>query len=79
MFFYLDNAVNRNSGPNENYALELFELYLLAAENYRGVGCQDEVPKDKAGNPVGYVDDDVHETTRFFTGWTVNGDDGTLE
>ena len=76
MLFYLDNYVNVNAGPNENYARELFELHTLGADHYLGVGRQSEVPRDGTGKPVGYVDDDVYEATRSLTGWTVNEDTG---
>lgn len=56
MLYYLDNYVNTNAGTNENYARELFELHALGEENYRA--------------PGGYVDDDVYEASRCFTGWT---------
>jgi uncharacterized protein (DUF1800 family) len=70
MLYYLDNASSSRSGPNENWARELFELHTLGAENYLGVKRQTSV----AGypNPSGYVDDDVYEATRAFTGWRVN-------
>lgn len=71
MLYYLDNAGNRVAGPNENYARELFELHTLGAENYLGVMPQGDVPLED-GVPVGYVDGDVYEATRCFTGWTVN-------
>lgn len=72
MLYYLDNYESRNSGPNENYARELFELHTLGAENYLGVMQQHEVPKDGQGRPIGYVDADVFEAARCFTGWTFN-------
>ncbi len=78
MLFYLDNVASRNSGPNENFSRELFELHTLGAENYLGVGLQSEVPKDEAGNPIGYVDADVFEATRCFTGWTFDDDVGAF-
>ncbi len=34
MLFYLDNVASRNSGPNENFSRELFELHTLGSENY---------------------------------------------
>ncbi|HKZ84516.1 MAG TPA: DUF1800 domain-containing protein [Anaerolineae bacterium] len=84
MLYYLDNYVNQDGGPNENYARELFELHTLGAENYLGVGDQNAVP-GYPNNPIGYVDDDVYEATRCFTGWRVNDgsssaprDDGTF-
>jgi uncharacterized protein (DUF1800 family) len=69
MLNYLDNVKNTRSGPNENYARELFELHTLGAENYLGVKSVDDVPLDGNGVPVGYVDEDVYEAARAFTGW----------
>ncbi len=79
MLFYLDNYLSSNAGPNENYARELFELHTLGAQSYLGVQRQLDVERDEEGLPIGYVDDDVYEATRCFTGWTVNEDNGELE
>jgi uncharacterized protein (DUF1800 family) len=70
MLRYLDNYTNRAAGPNENFSRELFELHTLGAENYLGVMDQNEVPTDGDGRPVGYVDDDIFESTRCLTGWS---------
>ncbi len=78
MMLYLDGYGNTVSGPNENFARELFELHGLGAENYFGVARQDEVPLDADRRPAGYVDDDVYETTRAFTGWGVDFTTGTF-
>jgi len=72
MLYYLDNAASSRGGPNENYARELFELHTLGADNYLGVGRQRAVAGYDEGAPVGYVDDDVYEASRCFTGWRVN-------
>ncbi|HZS91817.1 MAG TPA: DUF1800 domain-containing protein [Chloroflexota bacterium] len=72
MLYYLDNATSSRGGPNENYARELFELHTMGAENYLGVGHQRDVPGFAQGKPIGYVDDDVYEATRCFTGWRIN-------
>lgn len=56
MLHFLDNYLSTNSGPNENYARELFELHSMGAINYNVAG--------------GYVDEDVYEASRCFTGWT---------
>ena len=72
MLYYLDNYINSQAGPNENFARELFELHTLGAENYLGVKRQSDVPRDENGIPIGYVDDDVYEATRCFTGWRVD-------
>jgi uncharacterized protein (DUF1800 family) len=71
MLYYLDNYTSSNSGPNENFCRELFELHTLGADNYLGVVQQNQVPI-VGGFPQGYVDADVFEATRAFTGWTVS-------
>jgi uncharacterized protein (DUF1800 family) len=75
MLVYLDNAFNQSGNPNENFARELFELHTLGAENYLGTTERERVGKDKQGRPIGYVDGDVYEAARAFTGWRV--EDGT--
>lgn len=82
MLYFLDNYTNTRSGPNENWARELFELHTLGAENYLGVGNPTTVPAGDpwpAGSPwpgqpapAGYVDNDVYEAARCFTGWGVD-------
>lgn len=79
MLYYLDNYTSSAAGPNENYARELVELHTMGAENYLGVMRQDDVPLDPQGYPLGYVDDDVFETTRCFTGWSFDFDTGLFE
>ncbi|HET8647745.1 MAG TPA: DUF1800 domain-containing protein, partial [Vicinamibacteria bacterium] len=77
MLYMLDNYTSSVAGPNENWARELFELHTMGAENYMGVMRQDDVPVDSQGRPVAYVDADVFEATRCFTGWSVaNGQSG---
>ncbi|MEL7059676.1 MAG: DUF1800 domain-containing protein [Acidobacteriota bacterium] len=80
MLYYLDNYTSSNSGPNENFCRELFELHTLGAENYLGIIQQNQVPTEN-GVPIGYVDADVFEATRCFTGWSfsygVSGDGDT--
>jgi uncharacterized protein (DUF1800 family) len=72
MLFYLDNFVNQSANPNENYARELFELHTLGAENYLGTGDRKKVPGFLNEQPIGYVDGDVYEAARCFTGWKVD-------
>jgi uncharacterized protein (DUF1800 family) len=79
MLYYLDNYTSSSAGPNENWARELFELHGLGADNYLGVMRQWLVPTGPDGKPVGYVDDDVFEATRCFTGWTFDFDTGLFE
>jgi len=76
MLYYLDNANNQVAGPNENWARELFELHTLGAENYLGVRDPTTVEKLADGIAVGYVDNDVYEAARAFTGWRVADDYG---
>jgi len=72
MLFYLDNNVNQSGNPNENYARELFELHALGAENYLGTVDRAKVPGYGTGASLGYVDGDVYEAARCFTGWRVD-------
>ena len=78
MLYYLDNAVSRASPANENYARELFELHTLGADHYYN-HLYDEwrkVPGAWEGKAEGYIDEDVYEAARCFTGWTVaDGED----
>lgn len=60
MLYYLDNYLSTNAGPNENYARELYELHTMGAMNYQV--------------PGGYIDQDVYESSRCFTGWTFETD-----
>lgn len=73
MLYYLDNVVSKASPANENYARELFELHTLGAGAYRNDLYKRwrEVPGAKDGKPEGYIDQDVYEAARAFTGWTV--------
>ena len=72
MLYYLDNAYNQSGNPNENFARELFELHTLGAENYLGTLDRERVTKNANGTVVGYVDGDVYEAARAFTGWRVS-------
>ena len=71
MLYYLDNVDSSDDGPNENYARELCELHTMGAENYLGVMPQWDVPRDTENRPIGYVEGDVLEIARCFTGWSV--------
>lgn len=74
MLHYLDNELNQSGNPNENFARELFELHALGAENYFGTMDRGKVPGFGHGIPAGYVDGDVYEAARAFTGWRVAAD-----
>ena len=73
MLHYLDNADSRASPANENWARELLELHTLGAGNYLNAAHPrwETVPRLPDGTAAGYVDDDVFEVARAFTGWTV--------
>jgi uncharacterized protein (DUF1800 family) len=73
MLLYLNNASSRASPANENFARELFELHTLGAPAYLNhlYNRWRDVPGAGAGQPEGYIDQDVYEAARAFTGWTV--------
>jgi len=77
MQYYLDNASSKASPANENYARELFELHTFGSDNYLNslYNRWREVPGATSGKPIGYIDEDVYEAARAFTGWTIA--DGT--
>jgi uncharacterized protein (DUF1800 family) len=71
MLWYLNNRSSRTGAPNENYARELFELHTLGRDAYLN-GLYNrwrDVPGALAGQPAGYIDQDVYEAARAFTGW----------
>jgi uncharacterized protein (DUF1800 family) len=73
MQYYLNNASSQASPANENYARELFELHTLGKDAYLNhlYNRWREVPGAANGKPTGYIDEDVYEAARAFTGWTV--------
>ena len=79
MLYYLNQNNSSDAGPNENFARELFELHTLGAENYLGVRDPNSVEKDANGIAIGYVDNDVYEAARCFTGWRIDDDLGDWE
>ena len=69
---------SRAGAPNENYARELFELHTLGREAYLN-GLYNrwrDVPGAVNGQPAGYIDQDVYEAARAFTGWTLEDGSG---
>ncbi len=73
MLYYLNNADSIASPANENFARELLELHTLGAGNYLNDRYDDwrSVPGAEAGLAEGYLDLDVYEVARAFTGWSV--------
>jgi len=80
MQYYLSNHSSRAGAANENYARELFELHTFGRENYLNDHYDRwrDVPGALQGNPTGYIDQDVYEAARAFTGWTVE-DGGNVD
>ncbi len=77
MLYYLSNRSSRAGAANENFGRELFELHTLGRQVYLNDRYDRwrSVPGALQGQPVGYIDEDVYESARSFTGWTV--EDGT--
>jgi uncharacterized protein (DUF1800 family) len=73
MLVYLSNASSRAGAANENYARELMELHTLGRDAYLNDRYDRwrNVPGAAEGKPAGYIDEDVYEAARAFTGWTV--------
>jgi uncharacterized protein (DUF1800 family) len=73
MLYYLNNKSSKAGNANENYARELFELHTLGRNAYLNnlYSKWRAVPGAQNGRPVGYIDQDVYEAARAFTGWTV--------
>ena len=73
MLSYLNNDASRASPANENYARELLELHTLGAMHYFNDLYDDwkAVPGATEGQAEGYIDQDVYEVARAFTGWSI--------
>lgn len=73
MLAYLNNADSIASPANENYARELLELHTLGAANYLNdrYDAWASVPGATEGLAQGYLDLDVYEVARAFTGWSI--------
>jgi uncharacterized protein (DUF1800 family) len=73
MQIYLNNRSSRGGAANENYARELFELHTLGRPAYLNALYNKwrKVPGALEGHPQGYIDQDVYEAARAFTGWSI--------
>jgi len=73
MQIYLNNRSSRAGSANENYGRELFELHTLGRDHYYNALYDKwrKVPGALGGKPIGYIDQDVYEAARAFTGWTI--------
>lgn len=70
---YLNNRSSKAGAPNENYARELFELHTLGEKAYLNnlYNKWRDVPGANQGSPKGFIDQDVYEAARAFTGWSI--------
>ena len=73
MLVYLSNVSSRAGAANENYGRELMELHTLGRDAYLNDHYDRwrNVPGALEGKPQGYIDEDVYEAARAFTGWTI--------
>lgn len=78
MLYDLDNVSNQaggGEGGNENYARELFELQTLGSDNYlKFYEDRSQVGTITYNGEMfarGYIDEDVYEVARCFTGWSI--------
>ncbi len=73
MLVYLNNRSSRAGAPNENFARELFELHTMGRDAYMAAEHLRwrDVPGARQGKPRGYIDEDVYEAARAFTGWSI--------
>jgi uncharacterized protein (DUF1800 family) len=58
MLVYLDGLGNRKDAPNENFAREVMELFVLGESSQANT----------------YTENDIREAARAFTGWSIDGD-----
>ncbi len=58
MLVYLDGVSNRKNAPNENFAREVMELFVLG----------------ESGPAQVYSEQDIREAARAFTGWSIDAD-----
>ncbi len=64
MLVFLDGRLNVKGSPNENFARELMELYVI------GRGLEGEVPDPEfQGDYANYTEEDVQEGARVFSGF----------
>ncbi len=69
MLVYLNNELNKKGNPNENYARELMELFLLGTTNLDGEPNYTETALDGSG--------DIASAAKFLTGWSVKNNYST--
>lgn len=64
MLIFLDGRLNVKGSPNENFARELFELFVI------GKGFEGTIPPDlEAGDYLYFTEQDVQAAARVLSGW----------
>lgn len=67
MLIFLDGRLNMKGSPNENFARELFELFVI------GKGYEDGLPPDlDAGDYLNFTEQDVQAAARVLSGWNAD-------
>lgn len=74
MLIFLDGRLNMKGSPNENFARELFELFVI------GKGYEDGLPPDlDAGDYLNFTEQDVQAAARVLSGWDADGALGNID
>ncbi len=64
MLIFLDGKLNVKGSPNENFARELFELYVI------GKGLEGTIPPDLGqGDYLNYTEQDIQAAAEVLSGW----------
>ena len=72
MIAYLENHRNSRESLDTTFARALFEQHTLGSDHYLGQLRPFNVPRNQSGFPIGFVDEDIAEAARCFTGWAFN-------
>lgn len=74
MLIFLDGKLNVKGSPNENFARELFELYVI------GKGLEGSLPNDlDPGDYLTYTEQDIQAAAEVLSGWDVDKDLITID
>ena len=69
MLVFLDGKLNVKGSPNENFARELFELFVI------GKGLAGSIPPDLGqGDYLNYTEQDIQAAAEVLSGWDVDKD-----
>lgn len=74
MLIFLDGRLNVKGSPNENFARELFELYVI------GKGLEGTIPPDLGqGDYLNYTEQDVQAAAEVLSGWDADGNSTNID